>query len=91
LNLHDLTGLQIETQPGKQTMVTAATSKIADFQHEGGNLNLTGRDYIRLGPALTMYVIEPQSIMLYIKNKFCVYVGGSRLYRTISGRRSHDL
>jgi len=27
--------MQIKTQPGKQTMFAATTSKIADFQHEG--------------------------------------------------------
>jgi hypothetical protein len=34
LYLHDLSGMQAKIQPGKQTMVAATTSKIADFQHE---------------------------------------------------------
>jgi hypothetical protein len=33
--LHDLPEMQIKIQPGKQTMVASATSKITDFQHEG--------------------------------------------------------
>src|SRR3989338_8344358 len=34
LYLHDLTGMQGKAQAGKQTMIAATASKIADFQHE---------------------------------------------------------
>ena len=36
LDLHNLPGMKRKAQIGKQTMITATTSKIADFQHEEG-------------------------------------------------------